>query len=180
MLTFPALFARQPSMSVTPISLCVRRYLFALQVKQDLAQGRLTCNDTSAALLISHIVQCKFCWFPLEMMLEITQWSDWLERKSHPLKTIMKPLCSFAISMKAYAWKTVLLISLNMRIPKTLTQEFCVLVFVYPFPELLPLLISQLSQRRSLEGWWPSRLNLFCPILGFNIHHWIWHISCKT
>ncbi|KAF3825705.1 hypothetical protein GH733_006532 [Mirounga leonina] len=38
------------------------RYLFALQVKQDLAQGRLTCNDTSAALLISHIVQCK--WRP--------------------------------------------------------------------------------------------------------------------
>uniref|UniRef100_A0A8C9F3E1 FERM domain-containing protein n=1 Tax=Pavo cristatus TaxID=9049 RepID=A0A8C9F3E1_PAVCR len=35
-------------------------YLFALQVKQDLAQGRLTCNDTSTALLISHIVQCKF------------------------------------------------------------------------------------------------------------------------
>ncbi|XP_062959001.1 FERM, ARHGEF and pleckstrin domain-containing protein 1 isoform X2 [Cynocephalus volans] len=35
------------------------RYLFALQVKQDLARGRLTCNDTSAALLISHIVQSE-------------------------------------------------------------------------------------------------------------------------
>lgn len=35
------------------------RYLFALQVKQDLAQGRLTCNDTSAALLISHIIQSE-------------------------------------------------------------------------------------------------------------------------
>ncbi|KAM9610206.1 FERM, ARHGEF and pleckstrin domain-containing protein 1 isoform 7-T7 [Trichechus inunguis] len=35
------------------------RYLFALQLKQDLAQGRLTCNDTSAALLISHIVQSE-------------------------------------------------------------------------------------------------------------------------
>ncbi|KAM7177953.1 FERM, ARHGEF and pleckstrin domain-containing protein 1 isoform 5-T8 [Macrochelys suwanniensis] len=35
------------------------RYLFALQVKQDLVQGRLTCNDTSAALLISHIVQSE-------------------------------------------------------------------------------------------------------------------------
>uniref|UniRef100_A0A8C3JM54 FERM domain-containing protein n=1 Tax=Calidris pygmaea TaxID=425635 RepID=A0A8C3JM54_9CHAR len=34
-------------------------YLFALQVKQDLAQGRLTCNDTSTALLISHIVQSE-------------------------------------------------------------------------------------------------------------------------
>nr|XP_056717715.1 FERM, ARHGEF and pleckstrin domain-containing protein 1 isoform X1 [Euleptes europaea] len=35
------------------------RYLFALQVKQDLEKGRLTCNDTSAALLISHIVQSE-------------------------------------------------------------------------------------------------------------------------
>ncbi|KAM3933531.1 FERM, ARHGEF and pleckstrin domain-containing protein 1 isoform 1-T1 [Leptodactylus fuscus] len=35
------------------------RYLFALQVKQDLAQGKLTCNDSSAALLISHIVQSE-------------------------------------------------------------------------------------------------------------------------
>lgn len=35
------------------------RYLFALQVKQDLAQGRLACNDNSAALLISHIVQSE-------------------------------------------------------------------------------------------------------------------------
>uniref|UniRef100_A0A2K5DF09 FERM, ARHGEF and pleckstrin domain-containing protein 1 n=1 Tax=Aotus nancymaae TaxID=37293 RepID=A0A2K5DF09_AOTNA len=41
------------------ISVDLRRYLFALQVKQDLAQGRLTCNDTSAALLISHIVQSE-------------------------------------------------------------------------------------------------------------------------
>nr|XP_033805623.1 FERM, ARHGEF and pleckstrin domain-containing protein 1 isoform X2 [Geotrypetes seraphini] len=35
------------------------RYLFALQVKQDLAQGKLTCHNTSAALLISHIVQSE-------------------------------------------------------------------------------------------------------------------------
>lgn len=35
------------------------RYLFALQVKQDLAQGRLTCSDTSAALLVSHLVQSE-------------------------------------------------------------------------------------------------------------------------
>lgn len=35
------------------------RYLFALQIKRDLACGRLICNDTSAALMISHIIQCK-------------------------------------------------------------------------------------------------------------------------
>ncbi|XP_030636646.1 FERM, ARHGEF and pleckstrin domain-containing protein 1 isoform X3 [Chanos chanos] len=35
------------------------RYLFALQIKHDLACGRLTCNDSSAALLVSHIVQSE-------------------------------------------------------------------------------------------------------------------------
>ncbi|XP_055492649.1 FERM, ARHGEF and pleckstrin domain-containing protein 1 [Leucoraja erinacea] len=35
------------------------RYLFALQIKQDLASGRMTCNDTSAALLASHIIQSE-------------------------------------------------------------------------------------------------------------------------
>lgn len=72
------------SLCMMSVSLDLLRYLFALQVKQDLAQGRLTCNDTSTALLISHIVQCKFCWFPLKILLEITQWSDWRGRKSHP------------------------------------------------------------------------------------------------
>ncbi|XP_067842681.1 FERM, ARHGEF and pleckstrin domain-containing protein 1 isoform X2 [Heptranchias perlo] len=35
------------------------RYLFALQIKQDLASGRMTCNETSAALLVSHIIQSE-------------------------------------------------------------------------------------------------------------------------
>ncbi|XP_075896056.1 FERM, ARHGEF and pleckstrin domain-containing protein 1-like isoform X2 [Nelusetta ayraudi] len=35
------------------------RYLFALQIKQDISFGRLTCNDTSAALMVSHIVQSE-------------------------------------------------------------------------------------------------------------------------
>lgn len=38
----------------------VCRYLFALQIKQDISSGRLTCNDTSAALMVSHIIQCKY------------------------------------------------------------------------------------------------------------------------
>ena len=61
-------------------------------------------------------------------------------------------LCSFAIGMNAYGWKTVLLILFNMHITKTLIQKFYVLVFVYPFQGLVQLLTSQLSQRRSLEG----------------------------
>ncbi|KAG9334062.1 hypothetical protein JZ751_009225 [Albula glossodonta] len=35
------------------------RYLFALQIKQDLLCGRLTCNDSSAALMVSHIIQSE-------------------------------------------------------------------------------------------------------------------------
>nr|XP_057937120.1 FERM, ARHGEF and pleckstrin domain-containing protein 1-like [Doryrhamphus excisus] len=35
------------------------RYLFALQIKQDLSSRRLTCNDTSAALMVSHIMQSE-------------------------------------------------------------------------------------------------------------------------
>lgn len=42
-------------------SLCFpsSRYLFALQIKHDLACGLLICNDTSAALMVSHIIQCE-------------------------------------------------------------------------------------------------------------------------
>ncbi|XP_077598805.1 LOW QUALITY PROTEIN: FERM domain-containing protein 7-like [Stigmatopora nigra] len=35
------------------------RYFFALQIKQDLSNGSLTCNDNSAALLVSHILQSE-------------------------------------------------------------------------------------------------------------------------
>uniref|UniRef100_A0A3B4WF85 FERM, ARHGEF and pleckstrin domain-containing protein 1 n=1 Tax=Seriola lalandi dorsalis TaxID=1841481 RepID=A0A3B4WF85_SERLL len=35
------------------------RYLFALQIKQDLSCGRLTCNDSSAALMVSNIIQSE-------------------------------------------------------------------------------------------------------------------------
>lgn len=33
------------------------RYLFCLQLKRDLAQGLLQCNDNTAALMASYIVQ---------------------------------------------------------------------------------------------------------------------------
>uniref|UniRef100_U3IV11 FERM, ARHGEF and pleckstrin domain-containing protein 2 n=1 Tax=Anas platyrhynchos platyrhynchos TaxID=8840 RepID=U3IV11_ANAPP len=35
------------------------RYLFALQIKRDLAEERLTCSDNTAALLISHLLQSE-------------------------------------------------------------------------------------------------------------------------
>ena len=35
------------------------RYLFALQIKRDLAEGRLICSDTTSSLLVSYIIQGK-------------------------------------------------------------------------------------------------------------------------
>lgn len=35
------------------------RYLFCLQIKRDLMEGDLLCNDNTAALIISYIVQGK-------------------------------------------------------------------------------------------------------------------------
>ncbi|XP_009867970.1 PREDICTED: FERM, RhoGEF and pleckstrin domain-containing protein 2, partial [Apaloderma vittatum] len=35
------------------------RYLFALQIKRDLAEERLSCSDNTAALLVSHLLQSE-------------------------------------------------------------------------------------------------------------------------
>ncbi|XP_051994159.1 FERM domain-containing protein 7-like [Xyrauchen texanus] len=43
------------------------RYLFALQIKQDLSNSSLTCNDNSAALLVSHILQAEIGDFDEEL-----------------------------------------------------------------------------------------------------------------
>lgn len=34
------------------------RYLFTLQIKKDLAGGKLPCSSNSAALMVSHLLQC--------------------------------------------------------------------------------------------------------------------------
>lgn len=49
--------AQHPVPPRAPVPL--HRYLFTLQIKKDLAQGRLPCSDKSAALLVSHLLQCK-------------------------------------------------------------------------------------------------------------------------
>ncbi|XP_062303682.1 FERM, ARHGEF and pleckstrin domain-containing protein 1 isoform X1 [Osmerus eperlanus] len=55
------------------------RYLFALQIKHDLASGRLTCNDSTAALLVSHIVQSEMGDFD-----EVQSWQHLLHNKYIP------------------------------------------------------------------------------------------------
>uniref|UniRef100_A0A8C4ESG0 FERM, ARHGEF and pleckstrin domain-containing protein 1 n=1 Tax=Dicentrarchus labrax TaxID=13489 RepID=A0A8C4ESG0_DICLA len=54
-------------------------YLFALQIKHDLACGRLICNDTSAALMVSHIIQSEIGDFD-----ETQSWQHLLHNKYLP------------------------------------------------------------------------------------------------
>uniref|UniRef100_A0A3P9JAI9 FERM, RhoGEF (ARHGEF) and pleckstrin domain protein 1 (chondrocyte-derived) n=1 Tax=Oryzias latipes TaxID=8090 RepID=A0A3P9JAI9_ORYLA len=55
------------------------RYLFALQIKRDLACGRLICNDSSAALMVSHIIQSEIGDFD-----ETQSWQHLLHNKYLP------------------------------------------------------------------------------------------------
>uniref|UniRef100_A0A8C6U049 FERM, ARHGEF and pleckstrin domain-containing protein 1 n=1 Tax=Neogobius melanostomus TaxID=47308 RepID=A0A8C6U049_9GOBI len=55
------------------------RYLFALQVKRDLACGHLICNDTSSALMVSHIIQSEIGDFD-----ETQSWQHLLHNKYLP------------------------------------------------------------------------------------------------
>lgn len=52
------------------------RYLFCLQVKRDLAQGLLQCNDNTAALMASYIVQGKYkiLFFQKNLTIVIKVW----------------------------------------------------------------------------------------------------------
>lgn len=44
-------------MSIDLVPILFSRYLFALQIKQDLATGRLVCNDNTTAMLSAYIAQ---------------------------------------------------------------------------------------------------------------------------
>uniref|UniRef100_A0A8C4ESE0 FERM, ARHGEF and pleckstrin domain-containing protein 1 n=1 Tax=Dicentrarchus labrax TaxID=13489 RepID=A0A8C4ESE0_DICLA len=63
----------------TQLSEELTRYLFALQIKHDLACGRLICNDTSAALMVSHIIQSEIGDFD-----ETQSWQHLLHNKYLP------------------------------------------------------------------------------------------------
>ncbi|XP_052782396.1 FERM, ARHGEF and pleckstrin domain-containing protein 2-like isoform X2 [Mya arenaria] len=52
------------------------RYLYALQVKKDLAKGVLTCSDNTMALLASYIAQAEVGDFPIEEYVDHTYLRD--------------------------------------------------------------------------------------------------------
>ncbi|CAB1350583.1 unnamed protein product, partial [Coregonus sp. 'balchen'] len=60
------------------------RYLFALQIKQDLSTGSLTCNDNSAALLVSHILQGHSPADSDVHLLEVARKLDMYGIRPHP------------------------------------------------------------------------------------------------
>ena len=49
------------------------RYLFSLQIKRDLAAGQLHCNDNTAALMASYIVQGE------HQVTHVKNWKEDLE-----------------------------------------------------------------------------------------------------
>ncbi|XP_054457931.1 FERM domain-containing protein 7 [Anoplopoma fimbria] len=69
------------------------RYLFALQIKQDLSNGSLTCNDNSAALLVSHILQSELGDYDVELdshHLEMKQYVPNQEYLDHKITKFHK------------------------------------------------------------------------------------------
>uniref|UniRef100_A0A8C2Y774 FERM, ARHGEF and pleckstrin domain-containing protein 2 n=1 Tax=Coturnix japonica TaxID=93934 RepID=A0A8C2Y774_COTJA len=57
--TKKALFLSSHNLLRLYFLLSLFRYLFALQIKRDLAEERLTCSDNTAALLVSHLLQSE-------------------------------------------------------------------------------------------------------------------------
>ncbi|KAL4648213.1 hypothetical protein GN956_G6562 [Arapaima gigas] len=66
------------------------RYLFALQVKQDLSTGSLTCNDNSAALLVSHILQSELGDYDEVMDAQHLQSNQYLPNQGYLQNKIMR------------------------------------------------------------------------------------------
>nr|XP_056714984.1 FERM domain-containing protein 7 [Euleptes europaea] len=65
------------------------RYLFTLQVKKDLACGRLACSDNSSALMVSHLLQSALGDFHEEMDRKHLEAHKYLPNQEHLENKIM-------------------------------------------------------------------------------------------
>uniref|UniRef100_A0AAZ3SS82 FERM domain-containing protein n=1 Tax=Oncorhynchus tshawytscha TaxID=74940 RepID=A0AAZ3SS82_ONCTS len=74
--------------SVMSTVLCV--YLFSLQIKQDLSTGSLTCNDNSAALLVSHILQSELGDYKEELDIHHLEMRRYVPNQEYLDHKIMK------------------------------------------------------------------------------------------
>ncbi|XP_040087963.1 FERM, ARHGEF and pleckstrin domain-containing protein 2 [Oryx dammah] len=65
------------------------RYLFALQLKRDLLEERLTCTDTTAALLASHLLQAEVGDSDEVLVLEHLRTHEYVPRQERALHRIL-------------------------------------------------------------------------------------------
>ncbi|XP_055260060.1 FERM, ARHGEF and pleckstrin domain-containing protein 2 isoform X2 [Moschus berezovskii] len=65
------------------------RYLFALQLKRDLLEERLTCTDTTAALLASHLLQAEVGDYDEALDRERLRAHDYVPRQERALHRIL-------------------------------------------------------------------------------------------
>ncbi|KAB0386376.1 hypothetical protein FD755_001332, partial [Muntiacus reevesi] len=65
------------------------RYLFALQLKRDLLEERLTCTDTTAALLASHLLQAEVGDYDEALDCEHLRAHEYVPRQERALHRIL-------------------------------------------------------------------------------------------
>ncbi|XP_072286751.1 FERM domain-containing protein 7 [Pyxicephalus adspersus] len=66
------------------------RYLFALQMKKDLASGRLSCNDNSGALMTSYILQAELGDYEEETARKHLEQNQYLPNQEYLDNKILK------------------------------------------------------------------------------------------
>ncbi|XP_018420464.1 PREDICTED: FERM domain-containing protein 7-like [Nanorana parkeri] len=66
------------------------RYLFALQIKKDLASGRLSCNDYSGALMTSYILQAELGDYEEEATKKHLEQNQYLPNQEYLDNKILK------------------------------------------------------------------------------------------
>lgn len=120
----------------------VSRYLFALQIKQDLSCGRLTCNDGSAALMVSHIIQCKF-------LMAVSSFSPRDQRVDWSDNCLWRQIMHF--SHRAYH-QTLSYSTLN-----TITNWLSVCCYGYLSVGFLNIIIQD-CVRSTIAPWYSARI----------------------
>uniref|UniRef100_A0A674DH71 FERM domain-containing protein n=1 Tax=Salmo trutta TaxID=8032 RepID=A0A674DH71_SALTR len=81
-------FPPDPGQLQRGLTRCV--YLFSLQIKQDLSTGSLTCNDNSAALLVSHILQSELGDYKEELDIHHLEMRRYVPNQEYLDHKIMK------------------------------------------------------------------------------------------
>ncbi|OWK05456.1 hypothetical protein Celaphus_00002853, partial [Cervus elaphus hippelaphus] len=79
----------QGALGLTSVFLPPPSYLFALQLKRDLLEERLTCTDTTAALLASHLLQAEVGDYDEALDREHLRAREYVPRQERALHRIL-------------------------------------------------------------------------------------------